>query len=162
MSIGTNSKPIVQKKRHIAKAITWRLVGTLDTWLISYFLVLFGKEHNNDASEIASYIAGLELISKTLLYYLHERIWYKLDFVAFNQNVRHVLKTISWRFFGAIDTLLLVYAVYFFSFGKVQGASGIAVSMFSIEIFTKMILYYLHERIWFKSNWGVIKTGATK
>jgi len=29
--------------------------------------------------------------------------------------------------------------------------------MFSIEIITKIVLYYLHERIWFTSNYGVKK-----
>ena len=42
-------------------------------------------------------------------------------------------------------------------FSSIQGAAAIAVSMFSIEIITKMILYYFHERLWFISNYGVIK-----
>ena len=36
-------------------------------------------------------------------------------------------------------------------------APEVAISMFSVEIITKLVLYYLHERIWIKSNWGVVK-----
>ena len=86
-----NKKPYVQRKRHVAKAITWRLIGTLDTWLISWFLltyigevsffnVKFSKEVADKATYAATYIATLELISKTGLYYFHERVWYKSNF----------------------------------------------------------------------------------
>ena len=59
---------------------------------------------------------------------------------------------------GQVDTILLVFVVYFFLFGETEGAAEIAVSMFSIEIVTKMVLYYIHERIWYASDWGVIKS----
>ena len=150
-------KPKVERKRHIAKAITWRIIGTIDTWLISYILVYYIGETPEKATEAASYIAGLELITKTILYYFHERIWCRRSF-GFTPRVRHIIKTISWRLVGAIDTILLVFVVYFFLFGKTEGAAEIAVSMFSIEIITKLILYYLHERVWYTSNWGVIKS----
>ena len=150
-------KPTVERKRHIAKAITWRIIGTIDTWLISYILVYYIGDTPEKATEAASYIAGLELITKTILYYFHERTWCRLSF-GFTPRVRHIIKTISWRLVGAIDTILLVFVVYFFLFGKTEGAAEIAVSMFSIEIVTKMVLYYLHERVWYTSNWGVLKS----
>ena len=34
-------KVTIHRKRHIAKAITWRIVGTLDTWLISWLLITY-------------------------------------------------------------------------------------------------------------------------
>ena len=150
-------KPKVERKRHIAKAITWRIIGTIDTWLISYILVYYIGDTPEKATEAASYIAGLELITKTILYYFHERTWFRLNF-GFAPRVRHIIKTISWRLVGAIDTILLVFVVYFFLFGKTEGAAEIAVSMFSIEIVTKMALYYLHERVWYTSHWGVLKS----
>ena len=150
-------KPKVERKRHIAKAITCRIIGTIDTWLISYILVYYIGDTPEKATEAASYIAGLELITKTILYYFHERTWCRLSF-GFTPRVRHVIKTISWRLVGAIDTILLVFVVYLFLFGKTEGAAEIAVSMFSIEIVTKMVLYYLHERVWYTSHWGVLKS----
>ena len=150
-------KPKIERKRHIAKTITWRIVGTTDTWLISFILVYYIGDTPEKATEAASYIAGLELITKTILYYFHERTWFRLNF-GFAPRVRHIIKTISWRLVGAIDTILLVFVVYFFLFGKTEGAAEIAVSMFSIEIVTKMALYYLHERVWYTSHWGVLKS----
>ena len=53
--------------RSVLKAISWRTMGTLDTFAISWFMT--GKV------EIAGSIAGLEIITKIAWYYLHERIW---------------------------------------------------------------------------------------
>ena len=150
-------KPRLEKKRHIAKTITWRIVGSLDTWLISWFLVYYFGENPEQATEAASYITGLELITKTIFYYFHERIWYGLNWITDNQKLRHIIKTISWRLVGAVDTILLVFIVYYFLFDSTEGASEVAISIFSIEIVTKMVLYYFHERIWFASNFGIIK-----
>ena len=157
------NKPKISRKRHIAKTITWRIVGSIDTWIIGYVLIRFFSEGhqgvqgmNMRAVEAASYIAGLELITKTILYYSHERIWYGLNWIS-NQKKRHIIKTISWRLVGAVDTILLVFIVYHFLFNSTEGASQVALSMFSIEIVTKMLLYYFHERVWYTSNWGVIK-----
>ena len=147
----------ISKKRHIAKTITWRSIGTLDTFLISTFLI----SHINDMSYLDSatqgaWISGLEIITKTLLYYFHERIWYSVNWISSNQ-LRHIIKTISWRLIGAIDTILLVFIVIYFTTGTFKRAPEVAISIFSIEIITKMVLYYLHERIWYRSNWGVTK-----
>lgn len=55
--------------RHILKSVTWRLIGTVDTvflgWLITGDL------------ELGLKIGGVEVITKMILYYFHERIWYK-------------------------------------------------------------------------------------
>jgi uncharacterized membrane protein len=53
--------------RSVAKAISWRTLGTLDTFGISWFMT--GRV------EIAGSIAGIEIITKVAWYYLHERIW---------------------------------------------------------------------------------------
>ena len=53
--------------RSVLKAVSWRMLGTLDTFVISWFLT--GKV------ELAGSIAGLEFITKIAWYYLHERIW---------------------------------------------------------------------------------------
>lgn len=49
------------------KAVTWRIVGTLDTWVISYLVT--GK------ATLAFSIASIEVFSKMILYYFHERGW---------------------------------------------------------------------------------------
>ena len=60
---------MVQKKRHAAKALTWRLVGTLDTFLLAWLLT--------GSIEFGATFSGIEILTKTALYSFHERIWYK-------------------------------------------------------------------------------------
>lgn len=51
----------------VLKTVSWRIVGTLDTIVISYLLT--------GTLEVAVQIGGVEVISKMILYYLHERAW---------------------------------------------------------------------------------------
>ena len=147
----------IQKRRHIAKTLTWRIIGTIDTFLISTFLIHYINDTNYvDSAMQGGWIAGLEIITKIILYYFHERFWYALNWIESSQ-LRHIIKTISWRFVGAIDTIMLVFIVFYFTTGTIKDAPEVAISIFSIEIITKMVLYYIHERIWIASNWGVIK-----
>ena len=60
---------MVAKRRHILKTITWRIIGTLDTMILSWLIT------GNWKWGIA--IGGVELITKMVLYYLHERAWYR-------------------------------------------------------------------------------------
>lgn len=53
--------------RSILKAISWRVIGTLDTIIISWFIA-------GDLS-IAFSIGSIELLTKFILYYCHERAW---------------------------------------------------------------------------------------
>lgn len=57
------------KTRHILKSITWRLVGTIDTVILSWFIT--------GNLQIGLKIGGVEVITKMILYYYHERIWFK-------------------------------------------------------------------------------------
>jgi len=53
--------------RSFIKAVSWRMVGTLDTFVISFFVT--GRV------SIAGSIASIEVVTKILIYYLHERLW---------------------------------------------------------------------------------------
>ena len=129
-------------KRHIAKTITWRVVGTLDTILLGWLLT-------GDISTGVS-IGAVEFATKMFLYFIHERIWFKVRvFREASSNVRHILKTITWRFVGTMDTMFLGWLI--------SGSAEIGLSIGGLELFTKMILYYLHERIWYKSSFGLKK-----
>ena len=55
-------------------------------------------------------------------------------------KLRSILKAVTWRTLGTLDTFLLSWIVT----GEVKLAATIGV----VEIFTKMLLYYLHERVW--------------
>ena len=65
---------------------------------------------------------------------------------------RSVVKTISWRTLGTLDTIIISYFV--------TGNLVMAASIGSIEVVTKMILYYFHERAWNKISFGRVKEEA--
>ena len=69
---------MVHWKRHFAKSITWRALGTLDTMAIAWIVTgdpLMGLS-----------IGALEVFTKTLLYYLHERVWYNVSDYGVDKN----------------------------------------------------------------------------
>lgn len=61
----------VTKQRSALKAVTWRIIGTMDTFLLSWFIT---KE-----PVTAGAIASFEVLTKTILYYFHERGWNKIQ-----------------------------------------------------------------------------------
>ena len=128
------------RKRHLAKTITWRCVGTIDTILLSWLI--------SGDPLIGLKIGFAEVITKMLLYYFHERLWFKANLNA-ESKWRHVLKTVSWRIVGTIDTMLLAWFI------TGNAMTGLKIGL--VEVITKMILYYLHERIWYRSNYGLEK-----
>jgi len=62
--------------------------------------------------------------------------------------VRSVAKTISWRIVATSTTILLVFL---FTRNFV-----ISASVGSLEVLAKIVIYYLHERIWNMSNFGKV------
>mgnify|MGYP002067611784 FL=1 len=69
-------KPI----KSIIKSVSWRIVGTIDTMIISYFIT--GK------MTIAVSIGSVEVITKTILYYFHERLWAHIHKIQLNLLVK--------------------------------------------------------------------------
>ena len=65
---------------------------------------------------------------------------------------RSVVKAISWRTVGTIDTMIVSYFI--------TGNLIMAASIGSIEVITKMALYYFHERAWNKLSFGRVKQEA--
>lgn len=62
---------------------------------------------------------------------------------------RSVAKSVSWRTVGTLDTVIISYFI--------TGNLTMAASIGSIEVFTKMALYYFHERAWNKIPFGKVK-----
>lgn len=127
----------LSRKRHIAKTFTWRVVGTLDTVLISW--VITGNPLTGMKIGIS------EVVTKMVLYYFHERLWFRLRMEE--SHKRHLLKTLSWRAIGTLDTIVLSWII--------TGDPMTGLKIGSVEIITKMILYYLHERTWYNINYGL-------
>ncbi len=132
-------------RRHIAKTITWRIIGTLDTILLSWII-------SGDAA-IGLKIGLVEVITKMLLYYFHERAWFKINLsregVVLESRKRHIAKTFTWRLIGTMDTMTIAWII------TGDPLTGLKIGF--AEVVTKMVLYYLHERAWYKINFGLLE-----
>lgn len=76
----------IDTKRHIAKTISWRFIGTIDTIILSWII--------SGSPTIGLSIGGFELLTKSTLYYFHERLWYKFNFGI--QRPRKTENSIKW------------------------------------------------------------------
>lgn len=142
--------------RSVLKGITWRVIATADTIFLAWLITGDIKS--------ALKIGFTEVLTKVFLFYLHERVWTKLKFWR-NQTVqadgtivikdshhRSLVKGISWRFFGTMDTIII--SIIF------TGDYTKAFSIGFAELFTKVGLYYLHERVWHNIKFGIIPATA--
>ena len=124
-------------KRHIAKSVTWRIIGSFDTLFLAYIFT------GNLESGLK--ISGIELITKIILFYIHERVWFMSKITS--PNKRHLYKTFTWRFIGTLDTIIISTVI--------SGNPLIGLKIGGFETISKMILYYLHEKIWYRINFGL-------
>lgn len=62
---------------------------------------------------------------------------------------RSIIKAFSWRCTGTVDTIVVSWII--------SGTLRIALSIGAVEVVTKMVLYYLHERVWNKISLGKAK-----
>ena len=133
--------------RSIIKGISWRIVATLDTILIVLFITcLSGKCSIDDAVKIGV----TEFLIKLLAYYIHERVW-QAGLKNGNLTARKTLfKTISWRVIATTMTFVISGTI-------LKAFNEIALSIALIELFTKFVLYYFHERLWLKIPLGKIR-----
>ena len=131
-------------KRHIAKTISWRLIGTIDTIVLSWLI-------SGDLS-LGLQIGFLEVITKMILYYFHERLWFKSSML--NTNKRHLAKTFSWRAIGTLDTFILGWLI--------TGNPLTGLKIGCAEVVSKMLLYFGHEKIWYKINYGLDRRNKVK
>ena len=160
--LSPNNPPRVKLWRSVVKAISWRTVGTIDTLILSYVLITylgpyFGMEsEGGEALQAASYIAITEIVTKMTFYFLHERVWSRIKWgISVSGGKRResygrtTTKTISWRTIASLDTMMLAW---FFT-----GNIATAISIGGLEIFSKMILYFIHERIWSSLSFGIVE-----
>lgn len=129
--------------RSLIKGVTWRVIGTADTFLWSWLIT-----HEPVA---AGAIASLETLTKIVLFYVHERLWRIFPWAP-NARLRSLSKAVSWRVVGSLDTFLLTMLV--------TGKLRYAVSIAGVEALTKIALYYLHERAWRRVRWGRLDAPA--
>lgn len=121
------------------------MIGTLDTLVFAWLIT-------GDFNE-GFKISCITTFTKLVWYYMHERWWFNSSIS--NSNKRHIIKTFSWRGIGTLDTIFFGWLITgnLFSGLKIGG----------IETVSKMLLYFGHEKLWYKINYGLkIRTGAKR
>lgn len=124
-------------KRHIAKSFSWRLIGTLDTFVFAWIIT-------GDLNEGLN-LSGITTFTKLVWYYMHERFWF--NSLIKDSNKRHIIKTFSWRGIGTLDTLFFGWLI--------TGSPLTGLKIGGAETVSKMILYFGHEKLWYKINYGL-------
>lgn len=71
-------KTKVNLKRHLLKTLTWRIVGTIDTMLLGWII--------SGDPKVGIAIGGFEVITKMVLYFIHERVWYKYSDIGLDRD----------------------------------------------------------------------------
>ena len=64
-----------------------------------------------------------------------------------SNNARSLVKTVTWRTIGTMDTIIISYFI--------TGSIAMGAAIGGTELFTKMFLYYIHERGWSRIDWGL-------
>ncbi len=67
--------------------------------------------------------------------------------MMFASKQRSLLKTISWRIVGTLDTMALGWII--------TGSPLVGLKIGGLELVTKFILYYFHERLWIRNKYGI-------
>jgi len=125
------------RKRHIAKSLTWRFIGTLDTFIFTWVITGNIIEGIN--------LSAITTITKLVWYYIHEKFWFNSSIT--DSNKRHIIKTFSWRGIGTLDTIIFGWLL------TGNTTTGLKIGIF--ETISKMLLYYIHEKLWYKSRYGL-------
>jgi adenylylsulfate kinase len=63
-----------------------------------------------------------------------------------DSHTRSLAKAISWRAIGTVDTFVLSWII--------TGQARVALTISGVELFTKLFLYWAHERAWLRIKWG--------
>jgi len=134
-------------ERSIVKGISWRIIATTDTFLVVFFITCMLDQCS---VENALKIGVIEFFLKLLIYYTHERVWLQFIKSFIFSKQQSLLKTISWRLVATTTTFLISGAV-------LNEFNEIALFIALLELISKFILYYFHERIWIRIPLGLKK-----
>ncbi|MBK8171554.1 MAG: DUF2061 domain-containing protein [Sandaracinaceae bacterium] len=132
---------IESHQRSVVKGISWRVVGTIDTVIVAFLVTGQGMT--------ALHVGLSEVLTKIVLYYAHERLWVFLRREQTRTTRVAILKAITWRATGTVDTMLLGWLY--------TGSLWSGVKIGAFEVVTKLFLYYVHERVWARVPIGTVR-----
>ena len=126
--------------RSLLKGISWRIVAAVDTMIISWW--------KTGDPFVSLKIVFTEILTKIVLYYVHERIYFMTFGAKVAQHKISLVKGVTWRIIGSLDTVLITWFI--------TNNLKMGLEIGSIEFITKIIIYYFHERAWNRIKLGII------
>ena len=136
--------------RSLLKSFSWRIIAISDT-ILTVFIVTCVL--GDCGVKNALTIGVLEFLIKFIGYYMHERIWLSIQFEKRLGVTRTLFKTFSWRVIATVITFIVAGEI-------LNSQDNAALYIAGIEIFTKSLLYYMHERIWLILPLGKLRSIA--
>tara|TARA_B100001093_G_scaffold84203_1_gene75724 strand:+ start:3524 stop:4003 length:480 start_codon:yes stop_codon:yes gene_type:complete len=136
--------------RSLLKSFSWRIIAISDT-ILSVLLItcVFGDCSLKNALTIGF----LEFLIKLVAYFVHERIWLSIQFEKRFGVTRTIYKTLSWRVLATVVTFIIAGEI-------LSSKDNAALYIAGIEVFTKSLLYYMHERLWLTLPLGKLRSLA--
>lgn len=71
-----------------------------------------------------------------------------------DSHYKSLCKAVSWRITGSLDTFVLSWII--------TGQAHLAFSIAFVELFTKIVLYWIHERVWLRVKWETQSKDTTQ
>jgi uncharacterized membrane protein len=97
------------RRRSLVKALVWRFIGIIWTWIGAYIIVLLIPPSKKTAGLIATLIVIYHHSTRMVMYYFYERIWAS---VAWGRTeFRHSLSTkakLAW-FIGVVISVFVIF-----------------------------------------------------
>ena len=136
--------------RSLLKSFSWRIIAISDTILtVLVITCVFGDCSLKNALTIGF----LEFLIKLVTYFVHERIWLSIQFEKRFGVTRTIYKTLSWRVLATFVTFIIAGEI-------LNTKDNAALYIAGIEVFTKSLLYYMHERLWLTLPLGKLRSLA--
>ena len=136
--------------RSLLKSFSWRIIAISDTILT---VLLITCVLGDCSLKNALTIGFLEFLIKLVAYFIHERIWLSIQFEKRFGVTRTIYKTLSWRVLATVVTFIIAGEI-------LNTKDNAALYIAGIEVFTKSLLYYVHERLWLTLPLGKLRSLA--
>ena len=136
--------------RSLLKSFSWRIIAISDTILT---VLLITCVLGDCSLKNALTIGFLEFLIKLVAYFVHERIWLSIQFEKRYGVTRTIYKTLSWRVLATVVTFIIAGEI-------LNTKDNAALYIAGIEVFTKSLLYYVHERLWLTLPLGKLRSLA--
>ena len=136
--------------RSLLKSFSWRIIAISDTILT---VLLITCILGDCSLKNALTIGFLEFLIKLVTYFVHERIWLSIQFERRFGVTRTIYKTLSWRVLATVVTFIIAGEI-------LSTKDNAALYIAGIEVFTKSLLYYMHERLWLTLPLGKLRSLA--